>query len=195
MIWALLIHLPVLCLPKKILRRKMSCIVSIRFMPMQTIPTTRAMPPSSAYRVDKTDLFGADPKYRGRPLWSAGASWNLQNEDFMKGLKWIDVLKLRASYGLTGNIDQSVSSYLTAAIAVNDINSSKGATLNTPPNDQLRWEKTASWNVGVDFSFIGNRLSGGIDWYYKKSTDLLSLTDIDPTTGWTSAHHQQRKST
>ena len=139
-----------------------------------------------SYRVDKTDLFGADPKYRGRPLWSAGASWNLQNEDFMKGLKWIDVLKLRASYGLTGNIDQSVSSYLTAAIAVNDINSSKGATLNTPPNDQLRWEKTASWNVGVDFSFIGNRLSGGIDWYYKKSTDLLSLTDIDPTTGWTS---------
>lgn len=104
----------------------------------------------------------------------------------MKKIKWIDILKFRASYGLTGNIDQSVSSYLTAAIEINDINGKKRATLNTPPNDQLRWEKTASWNIGADFSLFGNRISGSLDWYYKKSSDLLSLTDIDPTTGWTS---------
>jgi TonB-linked SusC/RagA family outer membrane protein len=141
---------------------------------------------SFSYRVDKADLFGADPKYRGRPLWSVGASWNIQNETFMKSLKWIDALKLRASYGLTGNIDQSVSSYLTAAMGVNSLNGKKSATLNTPPNDQLRWEKTSSWNAGVDFSFFGNRLSGSLDAYLKTSSDLLSLTDIDPTTGWTS---------
>lgn len=141
---------------------------------------------SFSYRVDKTDLFGADPKFRGRPLWSVGASWNIDREDFMKPLTWIDGLKLRASYGLTGNIDQNVSSYLTATIAVNEVNGKKGATLNTPPNDQLRWEKTASWNVGIDFSFLRNRLSGSVDWYYKRSSDLLSLTDVDPTTGWSS---------
>ena len=141
---------------------------------------------SLSYRVDKADLFGADPEFRGRPLWSVGASWNLHNEAFMKPYEWIDVLKLRGSYGLTGNIDQSVSSYLTASIFVNDLNGQKRATLDTPPNDQLRWEKTTSWNIGVDFSFFNNRLSGSLDYYHKVSDDLLSLTDIDPTTGWSS---------
>ena len=139
---------------------------------------------SVSYRVDKTDLFGADPKFRGRPLWSVGLSWNMHNEEFMKNLKWLNVLKLRASYGLTGNIDQNVSSYLTAKIGVNEINGGKVATLNTPPNDQLRWEKTASFNFGADFSMFNNRLYGSLDIYSKKGSDLLTITDLDPTTGW-----------
>ena len=135
-------------------------------------------------RLDKTDLFGADPEFRGRPLWSAGLSWNLHNEKFMEGAAgWLDALKLRASYGLTGNIDQSVSSYLAAAIATNDFGV-KQATLNTPPNEQLRWEKTTTWNVGIDFSLLNNRLSGSVDWYRKWGSDLLTETDIDPTTGF-----------
>lgn len=141
---------------------------------------------SFSYRVDKTDLFGADPKFRGRPLWSVGVSWNLHNERFMKKYSWVDMLKLRLSYGLTGNIDQTVSSYLTATIGTNYINGSKQATLNTPPNDQLRWEKTATWNLGADFSFLSNRLSGSLDLYRKKGSDLLTVTDLDPTTGWSS---------
>lgn len=139
---------------------------------------------SVSYRVDKTDLFGADPKFRGRPLWSVGASWNIHNEDFMKQYTWIDALKLRASYGLTGNIDSSVSSYLTASLSNESIYGNLGASLNTPPNDQLRWEKTASWNLGLDFSLWSNRLSGSLDYYLKKGSDLLTVTDLDPTTGW-----------
>ncbi|MBQ9222297.1 MAG: SusC/RagA family TonB-linked outer membrane protein [Prevotella sp.] len=139
---------------------------------------------SGSYRVDKTDLFGADPKFRGRPLWSVGASWNIHNEDFMKDYTWIDALKLRASYGLTGNIDSSVSSYLTATLDNEYLYGNLGATLDTPPNDQLRWEKTASWNLGLDFSFWNNRLSGSLDYYKKKGSDLLTVTDLDPTTGW-----------
>lgn len=135
-------------------------------------------------RLDKTDLFGADPKFRGRPLWSAGLSWNIQNEAFMRDVTWVSVLKLRASYGLTGNIAQNFSSMLTASIGINDIYGNKYATLNTPPNDQLRWEKTATWNLGADFSFLGSKLSGSVDFYRKNSSDLLSVTDLDPTTGW-----------
>lgn len=141
---------------------------------------------SFSYRKDKTDLFGADPKFRGRPLWSVGASWNLQNEKFMKPLTWINVLKLRASYGLTGNIDSSVSSYLTARVRTEYVTGGKRAVLNTPPNDQLRWEKTTSWNMGADFSLFGNRLNGSLDWYLKNGSDILSTTDLDPTTGWSS---------
>lgn len=139
---------------------------------------------SLSYRVDKTDLFGVDPEFRGRPLWSVGASWNIHNEAWMKQYEWIDALKLRASYGLTGNIDSSVSSYLTATIENEFIYGNPGAILDTPPNDQLRWEKTASFNIGADFSFLRNRISGSIDYYQKHGSDLLTTTDLDPTTGW-----------
>ena len=139
---------------------------------------------SLSCRLDKTDLFGADPKFRGRPLWSVGGSWNLHNEKFMREATWITALKLRLSYGLTGNIAQNVSSLLTAKVDINDIYGQKYATLNTPPNDQLRWEKTASWNAGVDFSFWGSRLGGSFDFYRKSGSDLLTVTDLDPTTGW-----------
>ena len=141
---------------------------------------------SVSARVDKADLFGADPKFRGRPLWSVGGSWNIENERFMKDVDWVDALKLRASYGLTGNIAQDFSSYLTATVGVNEINGARVATLNTPPNDQLRWEKTASLNVGVDFALWGGRLTGAFDVYRKQGSDLLTTTDLDPTTGWTS---------
>lgn len=141
---------------------------------------------SGSWRIDKTDLFGADPKFRGRPLWSIGASWNAHNESFLRDYVWISALKPRLSYGLTGNIDSSVSSFLVASIAQNSYNGYNLATLDTPPNDQLRWEKTATWNFGVDFAFFNYRLSGSFDYYHKKGTDLLATTDLDPTTGWNS---------
>ena len=140
---------------------------------------------SVSVRVDKTDLFGADPKYRGRPLWSVGLGWNINEENFMKTAEWVNALKLRASYGLTGNIDQSTSSFLTARIYNNTIvDNTKSASIQTPPNDKLRWEKTASYNVGVDYMLFGNRLSGSLDGYYKYSSDLLSKTDLDPSCGF-----------
>lgn len=140
---------------------------------------------SLSARIDKADLFGADPKFRGRPLWSVGAGWNVENETFMKDVKWLDALKVRASYGLTGNIAQDFSSFLTATVGVNEINGVRVATLNTPPNDQLRWEKTATINLGADFALWNGRLTGALDLYRKQGSDLLTVTDLDPTTGWT----------
>ena len=143
---------------------------------------------SGSYRVDKADLFGAAPKFRSRPLWSVGASWNAQNESFMKSLTWLDMLKLRLSYGVTGNINSNYSSYLTASISTNEAHGDKQATLKTPPNDQLRWEKTASWDWGFDFSVFSHRLTGSFDVYHKKSSDVLAQIDLDPTTGWSSLY-------
>ncbi len=140
---------------------------------------------TASVRIDKADLFGADPKFRGRPLWSAGLSWNMHNEAFLSDTDWLDALKLRVSYGLTGNIANDVSSYLTGSIGINSIYGNKYVTLDTPPNEQLRWEKTSTWNAGVDFSLWGSRLTGAIDFYSKRGSDLLTNTDLDPTTGWT----------
>lgn len=141
---------------------------------------------SASYRIDKTDLFGADPKFRGRPLWSVGLSWNAHNESFMHDLTWLNILKVRASYGLTGNIDPNSTSYLTARIGTNSITGNKVGNLQTPPNDQLRWEKTATWDFGVDFSLFDYRLNGSFDYYHKSGSDLLTVTDLDRTTGWSS---------
>ena len=141
---------------------------------------------SGSFRKDQTDLFGADPKYRGRPLWSFGASWNMHNEAFLKDSRTVNMLKLRLSYGLTGNIDSSVSSYLVGRIANNTVAGGKYAYLVTPPNDELRWEKTASWNFGVDYALFDNRLYGALDLYSKYSSDILSHTELDPSEGFTS---------
>lgn len=141
---------------------------------------------SASYRVDEADLFGASSKFRHRPLWSAGLSWNAHNEAFIKRLGWVDMLKLRMSYGVTGNINSNYSSYLTATIYTNGLTGDKYADLNTPPNDELRWEKTRTWNGGVDFAFLDHRISGSLDVYHKKGSDILASIDLDPTTGWSS---------
>ena len=99
----------------------------------------------------------------------------------------------RFSYGVTGNINSSYSSYLTAKIRTNSITGEKKATLNTPPNDQLRWEKTTSWNFGFDFSVLKHRLTGTFDVYRKMGSDVLANIDLDPTTGWESLYTNNAK--
>ena len=110
----------------------------------------------------------------------------MHNEAFLQDNTWIDVLKPRFSYGVTGNINSNYTSYLTARISVHEDTGDKYATINTPPNDQLRWEKTKTLNVGVDFSFLNFRINGSLDYYDKRGSDILSLVDTDPTTGWAS---------
>jgi TonB-linked SusC/RagA family outer membrane protein len=140
-----------------------------------------------SYRVDYADVFGLDEKFRGKPLWSAGASWNLQRESFLTEVKWLDVLKLRMTYGITGNIVQGVSSILTAnSTLFNPITNQPMSVVTNAANPELRWEKTATLNLGTDFSFFAGRLNGSLDWYRKKSTDVLVTQRLDPSEGFTS---------
>ena len=138
---------------------------------------------NASVRVEQADLFGSDPKYRYRPLWSVGGSWNINREQFMQKFVWLDMLKIRATYGITGMVDQSSSPYLLASF-VNSPNTNSPITIvTTPPNSSLRWEKTATFNAGIDFSML-NRLTGSIDFYHKHSSDLLVNKSIDPSLGF-----------
>ncbi|RYF25244.1 MAG: SusC/RagA family TonB-linked outer membrane protein [Flavobacteriales bacterium] len=138
-------------------------------------------------RVDRADFFGAEPKYRNRPLWSIGLGWNASNEEFLKNVNWVDFLKLRATYGVNGNVDQSTTPY-TVATRRNDnlFQSLQYINITQQPNPYLRWEKTASTNIGLDYGLFKNKLRGSIDIYNKVSSDLLATTDLDPTVGATS---------
>ncbi|MBE8724375.1 SusC/RagA family TonB-linked outer membrane protein [Flavobacterium hungaricum] len=139
---------------------------------------------TGSYRVDRADLFGVDPKYKNRPLWSAGLGWNISSEEFMKEIKWVNTLKLRATIGVNGNVDQSTTPYVTATRRNDNLYQSlQYINITGQPNPMLRWEKTQGTNVGVDFSLFGNKLNGTIDVYRKYSSDLLATTDLDPTVG------------
>lgn len=136
-------------------------------------------------RKDYADLFGGDEKYRGRPLWSTGISWIASDEAFLKDIPPLDYLKIRGSYGLTGNI-RNVTAVLAAATGINNVTQLPNATVTNPPNPQLRWEKTATANIGLDFSFFNNRLRGTFDWYNRKGTDLFAQKRLDPSEGFAS---------
>lgn len=138
---------------------------------------------SGSVRVDQADMFGVDPKYKRRPLWSVGLGWNASNENFLQEVKWIDLLKLRATYGVTGNVNSDSSPFITARRRNDNLYPTLQYTDVTAfPNPKLRWEKTATTNIGIDFGLF-HRLNGSIEFYNRKSTDLLTTTDLDPTVG------------
>lgn len=144
---------------------------------------------SGSFRIDQANLFGTDPKYRYRPMWSVGLKWNMAKEDFMKQLPWVDVLDLRASYGITGNVDQTTTPYLVASMSSQNKYTAETipyTSINTAPNPLLRWERTTSYNLGVDFILFGGMLNGKVDYYYKRSDDLLTTIEIPFTAGYTS---------
>lgn len=127
-------------------------------------------------RMDGSDLFGVDKKYRFLPIYSVSGMWRLSNESFIKELKWIDNLALRLSYGLQGNIDKGTSPFLVGSYGYVDIlpNASEdNITIDSAPNSKLRWEKTTSYNTGIDFSVLDQRINLSADYYYRKGTDLI----------------------
>lgn len=139
---------------------------------------------TGSVRVDQADLFGVDPKYKNRPLWSAGLGWNISNEDFMQKVEFVNLLKFRATYGINGNVDQGSSPTLTAKRKSDNLFPTlQYIDIVNLPNPMLRWEKTATFNTGLDYALFSNRLRGSIDVYYKKSSDLLVSTQLDPTVG------------
>ncbi len=141
---------------------------------------------SGSIRLDLTNFFGTDSKYRYKPLWSVGGTYKLSNEKFFD-VPWMNRLYLRASYGINGNISLSQGPFLILSTgSFNDTAGGVSYSVSSPPNNQLRWEKTASTNVGVDMSFLDSRINVSLDYYRKQSRDLLADDNIDPTTGFTS---------
>ncbi|MCM1078264.1 MAG: SusC/RagA family TonB-linked outer membrane protein [Bacteroidales bacterium] len=138
----------------------------------------------ASVRLDQTNMLVNSSKFRNNPSWSIGGKWNIGKEQFLH-YDWINNLALRLSYGLTGNIDKSTGPDLVASASSDyNIPSLNYLMVTNPANPALGWEKTYTWNAGVDYMFFNNRLSGSIDFYHKLSKGLLANVDLDPTTGW-----------
>ncbi len=143
----------------------------------------------------ESNLFGSTKKYGFFP--SAAIGWRINEESFMKGIAFIDNLKLRASYGLTGN--EGIRAYQTQGELVRTTYAfgNTGAFGFRPQalvNPDLRWETTATTNIGLDFGFLSNRISGSLEWYRQNTYDLLMPRNLPFTSGYGSVLQNVGKS-
>ncbi|KAF2519544.1 SusC/RagA family TonB-linked outer membrane protein [Flavobacterium salilacus subsp. salilacus] len=144
---------------------------------------------TATVRRDASFRFIDDNKWG--TFWSVGGRWNIDGEDFMQGAT-VNELKLRASYGTSGNqrINNAQYSALSLTRSLYTAGSGYNNTVSTVPaqfgNVDLRWEQTEQTNIGVDFGVWNNKLSGSVDVYRKLTTDLFQTTPVSPVNGTTS---------
>ena len=130
---------------------------------------------TATIRRDGSSKFGANHKWGYFP--SASLAWLINEEGFMKDIKWINELKIRTGYGTSGNqgIDpyKSLATYGATGKFIDNGNIISGYQPNQNPNPDLRWETTSQFNVGIDYSFYNSRFSGSVEYYNKHTKDLL----------------------
>ena len=138
---------------------------------------------SASFRVDGSSKFS--PSNRWAPFWSVGGSWIVSDERFMQSLSWIDKLKVRGSYGTSGNSD--IDDYLFMQLYTFGQNymDEPGSTLSTMGNENLTWEKNHNADFGIDVKFM-KRYNLSVDLYNRNTFDLLLAVPVSMTTGYES---------
>lgn len=136
-------------------------------------------------RIDGSSRFGANNKYGIFP--SVGLGWVLSQERFLADIDVIDELKLRSSYGITGNTEiptyQSLATISSETTLINGSRVSQ-SYINRLPNPNLEWEKTTQFDIGMDLALLNRRLTLGLDYYHKLTTDLLLDRPVPTSTGF-----------
>lgn len=140
---------------------------------------------SGSFRRDGASRLS--PETRWGNFWSVAGSWRISNEAFMKNQDVVSNLRLRASYGVNGTLPSSNYGWRAlAAYGANYMNSPGGYISNVASND-LRWEKSYTYNVALEFGLFNNRLSGSVEYFNRDSKDLLMNVPISRTTGFSSS--------
>lgn len=128
---------------------------------------------TATFRADGSTKFGENNKYGYFP--SVGAAWNVSREDFLANSNFINNLKLRVGWGQTGNQEFPSGAALSRFV----VRGGGGGFIQTNfGNEDLKWETSTTTNVGIDFSVFNDRLSGSVDYFYKKTTDVLFEQEI-----------------
>jgi TonB-linked SusC/RagA family outer membrane protein len=141
---------------------------------------------SASARQDGSNIFGANTNDKWKPLWSAGIGWDISKESFYK-INWMPFFKLTATYGYSGNVDLSRSALPVAVYGTNASTNFKIARISTINNPELRWEQSGQLNLRAEFALSNQVITGSIDYYRKKGTDLYGDTPYDYTTWGRSA--------
>jgi len=140
---------------------------------------------TATLRADGSSRFGSNTKFGYFP--SVAVGWNISDEKFMSSLRGVDMMKLRVSYGSVGN--QAIDPYQTQALLGRtsyawDNTAAFGFRPNTIGNPDLRWESSATFNTGLDFSFLNGRISGSAEYYVTTTSGLLAPQPLPTSTGF-----------
>ncbi|PWD97555.1 SusC/RagA family TonB-linked outer membrane protein [Marinilabilia rubra] len=143
-----------------------------------------------AYRRDASSRFS--PENRWGDFWSASVAWMISKENFMASLPWVDMLKLKASYGEQGNDDIELNGtdnyypYLDQYEVTGADGVFSDGSLVFKGNPDLTWETSTSYNVGLDFALLSNRVTGSVEYFGRKSSDMLYFKPVAGSNGYTS---------
>jgi len=135
-------------------------------------------------RKDQSNLFGANTNQKAVPLWSVGSSWDILREDFVN-ISSLNNLRLRTTYGVNGNMDKGTSAHTVISMNRGTEGYPPYASISRYGNPDLRWEKIRTLNIAIDFSTKANILSGKVEYFEKKITDMTSGVPVDYTSGIT----------
>ena len=129
---------------------------------------------NASVRADGNNRFGQDKRERFLPVWAFGFRWNAGYEHWLQGQDILSDFSVRLSYGYQGNVAENVSPDLIATVVEDKTNYDYMLTLKDLPAPDLKWEKTSNLNIGIDWSLFKNKFSGSFEWYWKKTTDLIT---------------------
>lgn len=139
---------------------------------------------SGSFRRDGSSKLS--PEQRWGNFWSVSGAWRIINEPFMKSLGAISDLKLRASYGINGTLPSDNYGYMNLISYSNKYMDQPGGTISSLANEKLSWETSYSSNIGLDFGFLKQRISGSIEFFNRDSRNLLQDVPISTATGFSS---------
>ena len=146
-------------------------------------------------RRDGSSVFGSDNKYGTFP--SVALGWNIANEKFMEKADWLNNLKLRLSYGKAGNeaigVYETLAKMSNAALTMNGQSATALYPSSRMGNSGLGWETTKTFNIGIDFGFLNNRINGNIDFYTSTTTDLLLQRTLPKVSGYSNVYMNMGK--
>ena len=140
---------------------------------------------SGSLRFDDFTVTGASRNQRAKPLWSAGLKWNAKMESFVQQISWLNALDFRLTYGVGGTLPTGVGNQVVINTSTDNLTNEQIATIASPANNQISWEKVKTFNLGVDFAVLNNRLAFNIDVYNKRTSDILYNLPFNSTYGWT----------
>ncbi len=138
-------------------------------------------------RVDASNRFGQDKNKRFQPTWSVGAKWRASNEKWLQNVAWLNNLDLFATYGYQGNAVEAVSPYLIATDGgLSNLYNQYILNIKSLPYYDLGWEKTKTWNLGMDLSLFNGRVSAAAN-YFRKISNVLSPREVPVENGMDAA--------
>ena len=140
-------------------------------------------------RNDGSNQFGQYESAKFNPVWSMSGRVNLHELNFLKDVEWLNLLAFRTSYGYRGSVPSATPYLIIKTPKTNTTTGELSAGISDYPNANLKWEKTSTWNAGIDAAFLKNRINLGIDFYHSRSTDLITNRAVSLINGTTELYY------